>query len=85
MMKNMFSPASWNVIKASVFTGLLLSGLLLYPLKAWSLPLSLGDRIKLSIPEGDLFNGTYEVNLDGTLNIPLLQPIGSGRFRTSSD
>jgi polysaccharide biosynthesis/export protein len=40
-----------------------------------ALPLSPGDRIKISIPEGDLFNGTYEVNLDGTLNLPYLQPM----------
>jgi polysaccharide biosynthesis/export protein len=40
-----------------------------------ALPLSPGDRIKISIPEGDLFNGTYEVNLDGTLNLPYLQSL----------
>ncbi|MBE9009889.1 polysaccharide export protein [Pseudanabaenaceae cyanobacterium LEGE 13415] len=48
---------------------------LVCPFPSWSLPLSPGDRIKLTIPEGELFNGTYEVNLDGTLNIPHLQPI----------
>ncbi|MEB3338584.1 MAG: polysaccharide biosynthesis/export family protein [Leptolyngbyaceae bacterium] len=37
-----------------------------------ALPLSPGDRIKLSIPEGDEFSGIYEVNLDGTLEIPYL-------------
>jgi polysaccharide biosynthesis/export protein len=40
---------------------------------AWSLPLSPGDRLKIAIPEGDLFQGVYEVNLDGTLKIPYLQ------------
>jgi polysaccharide export outer membrane protein len=40
-----------------------------------ALPLSPGDRIKVSIPEGDLFNGVYEVNLDGTLNLPYLDAI----------
>lgn len=76
MTKNMFSPALQNGIKVGGFTGAILAGLLFCPLKAWSLPLSPGDRIKLSIPEGELFNGTYEVNLDGTLNIPYLQSIG---------
>jgi polysaccharide biosynthesis/export protein len=42
---------------------------------AWSLPLSPGDRLKVTIPEGDLFQGIYEVNLDGTLKIPYLQAI----------
>jgi len=42
---------------------------------AWSLPLSPGDRIKVSIPEGDLFQGIYEVNLDGSLKIPYLSPV----------
>jgi polysaccharide biosynthesis/export protein len=39
---------------------------------SWGLPLSPGDRIKISIPEGEEFNGTYEVNLDGNLDIPYL-------------
>lgn len=39
------------------------------------LPLSPGDRIKVAIPEGELFSGTYEVNLDGTLHIPYLKPL----------
>ena len=38
-------------------------------------PLSPGDRINLQIVEGDGFNGSYEVNLDGTLQIPYLQPL----------
>lgn len=44
-------------------------------LPGWSLPLSPGDRIKVSIPEGDLFQGIYEVNLDGSLKIPYLSPV----------
>jgi polysaccharide biosynthesis/export protein len=73
MIKSMFSPAPWNVINVSLFAGSILSGLLVS--RAWSLPLSPGDRIKLSIPEGELFSGTYEVNLDGTINVPYLQPV----------
>lgn len=45
------------------------------PQAGYSLPLSPGDRLKVSIPEGDLFNGIYEVNLDGTLQIPYLQSL----------
>jgi polysaccharide export outer membrane protein len=37
-----------------------------------SLPLSPGDRIKVSIPEGDEFSGIFDINLDGTLDIPYL-------------
>ena len=43
------------------------------PLAAF--PLSPGDRIRLLIPEGELFNGVYEVNTDGTISIPYLAPL----------
>ncbi|NJR37841.1 MAG: polysaccharide export protein [Leptolyngbyaceae cyanobacterium CSU_1_4] len=46
-----------------------------FALPGWSLPLSPGDRIKVSIPEGDLFQGTYEINLDGGLKIPYLSSV----------
>ncbi len=39
---------------------------------ASALPLSPGDRLRLLIPEGELFNGVYEVNTDGTISIPYL-------------
>jgi polysaccharide biosynthesis/export protein len=42
---------------------------------SWALPLSLGDRIKVSIREGEEFNGIYEVNLDGNLGMPYLPPL----------
>jgi polysaccharide biosynthesis/export protein len=42
---------------------------------ASALPLSPGDRIRLLIPEGELFNGIYEVNTDGTVSIPYLPAI----------
>jgi polysaccharide biosynthesis/export protein len=45
------------------------------PSPGLSLPLSPGDRLKVSIPEGELFNGIYLVNIDGTLQIPYLPPI----------
>lgn len=40
-----------------------------------ALPLSVGDRFRLLIPEGELFNGVYEVNVDGNIQIPYLDPL----------
>jgi len=40
-----------------------------------ALPLSPGDRIRLLIPEGELFSGVYEVNIDGSIQIPYLDPL----------
>lgn len=40
-----------------------------------ALPLSRGDRLNIFIIEGEGFSGSYVVNLDGTLNIPYLQPL----------
>ncbi len=40
-----------------------------------ALPLSPGDRIRLLIPEGELFSGVYEVNIDGSIQIPYLEPL----------
>lgn len=46
-----------------------------------ALPLSPGDRISVTIPGDEAlaetyrFSGLYEVNLDGTLEVPLLDPI----------
>jgi polysaccharide export outer membrane protein len=47
----------------------------------WALPLSPGDRLRLFIPgeqdlpETERFSATYEVNLDGTIKFPYLDPI----------
>lgn len=41
----------------------------------YALPLSPGDRLRITIPEGELFNGIYEVNLDGNIQVPYLAPI----------
>ncbi|MBD2200060.1 polysaccharide biosynthesis/export family protein [Calothrix anomala FACHB-343] len=40
-----------------------------------ALPLSRGDRLNILMIEGEGFSGSYVVNLDGTLNIPYLQPL----------
>ncbi|NET47583.1 MAG: polysaccharide export protein [Merismopedia sp. SIO2A8] len=48
---------------------------------AQALPLSPGDRVRLTIaedqdlPATDRFSGIYEVDLDGTLRIPFLAPL----------
>jgi polysaccharide export outer membrane protein len=42
---------------------------------ASALPLSPGDRVKIAIPEGEEFSGIFEVNIDGRLEIPFLDPI----------
>lgn len=48
---------------------------------ALALPLSPGDRVRLFIPgeqelpETERFSATYEVNLDGTIKFPYLDPI----------
>jgi len=41
-------------------------------LPAVALPLSPGDRLKVTIPDGDDFTGEYEVNGDGTIELPYL-------------
>ncbi len=50
----------------------LVNSLLLWHLSlqpGFSLPLSPGDRVKVTIPEGELFSGVYEVNADGSIRI----------------
>lgn len=48
---------------------------------SWALPLSPGDRLRVLIPgdEGlpvtDQFSGVYEINLDGTLQLPFIDPV----------
>jgi polysaccharide export outer membrane protein len=37
-------------------------------------PLSPGDRIRVQVHDGEDFNGLYEVDIDGTLNLPHLEP-----------
>ncbi|KEF43363.1 MAG: polysaccharide export protein [Cyanobium sp. CACIAM 14] len=42
---------------------------------ASALPLSPGDRIKISIVDGEEFSGIYEVSIDGKIEIPYLAPL----------
>ncbi|MEE3717551.1 polysaccharide biosynthesis/export family protein [Tumidithrix elongata RA019] len=43
--------------------------------KVSAIPLSPGDRLRVLIPEGELFSGIFEVNLDGKIQVPYLDPI----------
>lgn len=42
---------------------------------AKSLPLSPGDRVKITIPEGEEFSGIFEINLNGELELPYLRNV----------
>lgn len=47
----------------------------LNPYRYQAPPLSPGDRVQIAIEDGDEFSGVYEVNLDGTLGLPLIPPV----------
>ena len=53
----------------------LICSLLVICAPAHALPLSPGDRVKVSIPEGEEFSGIFEVNLNGDLELPYLRGI----------
>lgn len=42
----------------------------MFPESAHALPLSAGDRVNVTIQSGEEFNGKYQVNLDGALELP---------------
>lgn len=52
-------------------------------LSGWALPLSPGDRVRIQTPADDelpqdssfRFSGVYEVNLDGTIQVPFIEPL----------
>ena len=74
--RNQATPAEaqkswWNRYTAS----LVVLSLALIPASSLALPLSPGDRIKITIPEGEEFSGIFEVNIDGKLEIPYLPPL----------
>ncbi|WP_019502901.1 polysaccharide biosynthesis/export family protein [Pseudanabaena sp. PCC 6802] len=64
---------NWPIVKLAVLT--VVAYQMLGTLPACALPLSPGDRLRITIPEGELFNGIYEVNLDGNIQVPYLDPI----------
>lgn len=41
----------------------------------YRIKLSPGDKVEITIPEGDEFSGIFTIEMDGTLRIPYLQPI----------
>ena len=61
----------WNPFAVAVA----LFSLTLMPVSSRALPLSPGDRIKITIPEGEEFSGIFEVNIDGRLEVPYLPPL----------
>lgn len=40
-----------------------------------SIPLSNGDKIRITIPAGEEFSGIFAVDLDGAVHLPYLEPI----------
>lgn len=48
---------------------------LIFTKPSLALPLSPGDRVKVTIPEGEEFSGIFEVSLEGNLEIPYLTPL----------
>ncbi len=57
---------------AALLTVLLPLGI---PAAVRALPLSSGDRVKVTIPEGEEFSGIFEVNLSGELELPYVRDI----------
>ncbi|MBD1866393.1 polysaccharide export protein [Oculatella sp. FACHB-28] len=68
-------------LRFSLLTSVATAAMLAVPALSWALPLSPGDRIRISVPADDAipetyrFSGIYEVNLDGTLQVPFLEPM----------
>ncbi|MBC1222789.1 polysaccharide export protein [Nostoc sp. UCD121] len=61
------------MLKFLIFNGIL--AILSMATPCLALPLSPGDRVKVTIPEGTEFSGIFEVNLEGNLEIPYLTPL----------
>lgn len=67
-------PVYWLLMSLAIILSSAMAG--------WTLPLSPGDRLRIltpsdeDLPEGSRFriSGLYEVSLDGTLQIPFLEP-----------
>lgn len=75
--------------KQAVITSVASVVTLLVSLPSWALPLSPGDRLRLFIPgeeelpETERFSATYEVNLDGTIKFPYLEPLSAAGLEVS--
>lgn len=76
MLKRLIFPLLGSITTAATLT---------FGLPGWTLPLSPGDRVRITIPSDEIlpentpdthrFSGVYEVNLDGNLYLPLLDPV----------
>lgn len=64
-----------NLPKDAVSIRILIASLVISISSASALPLSPGDRVKVTIPEGEEFNGIYEINLNGEIELPYLRGI----------
>jgi polysaccharide biosynthesis/export protein len=68
-------------LRFSILTSIATAAMVAVPALSWAIPLSPGDRIRISVPADDAipetyrFSGIYEVNLDGTLQVPFLDPM----------
>lgn len=62
-------------MRVKVALGLGLLQLFVGSLSVKALPLSPGDRIRINILDGEEFSGTYDVDIDGKVNIPYLPPL----------
>lgn len=63
------------MMKRLVFLATVLMALTTPISPANALPLSAGDRVKVTIPEGEEFSGIFEVNLNGELELPYVRGI----------
>ncbi|WP_255102326.1 MULTISPECIES: polysaccharide biosynthesis/export family protein [unclassified Synechococcus] len=69
---------AWQIARMSrgLINSLLLLLILFLPAAGVkALPLSPGDRVKVTIPEGEEFSGIFEVNLNGELELPYIRGI----------
>lgn len=48
-----------------------------YGAPAVGLPLSIGDRVRLTLPEGEAFEGLYVIGVDGALQVPQVGAIAA--------
>jgi polysaccharide biosynthesis/export protein len=64
-----------NLCRGWARTVLCLSLLVATQGTAGALPLSPGDRVKVTIPEGEEFSGIFEISLNGELELPYIRRI----------
>jgi polysaccharide biosynthesis/export protein len=65
----------WFILKKIAYQLLLSAIALNTGSSVGALPLSPGDRIKITIPDGEEFNGIFEVNVNGELELPFIRAV----------